>query len=155
MTLSATAKAAMFAQETSEIFFTLLTIVSTDPAVTLRLVDNYSDVTSNGETYTGFPFKLVMLSDQDENLPEATLQFDAVDRTMINFVRNLVDPPMVTIQVVLASSPNTKEYESPALTLRGVGWNSLIVTGKLSVENLVGKRWPSEAMTPALFPGLF
>ena len=55
-TVSATLEAAVYEQETNEIFHILLEIAHTDMSATLRFVNNTEDVVSNGDTYTAFPF---------------------------------------------------------------------------------------------------
>ncbi len=155
MTLSAAAKAALFGQQTDQVFLALLKIEHDDLAAPICVVNNYTDITSGSDLYSAFPFRVQLLSDQDENLPEAVLQIDNVDRSIVNAVRTITSAPTVTLSVVLAATPDTVEYGPIALTLRNVSWDALTVSGKLAVDPAIGKRFPGERMTPNLFRGLF
>jgi hypothetical protein len=88
-------------------------------------------------------------------MPNVTLSIDNVDRQIVNAVRALTGPPTVTVSVVLASSPNTIEAGPYQMTLRDASYDSLVVSGTLSVEDMMNEPYPVDLMTPANFPGLF
>lgn len=154
-TVSSTAKAAAFAQQTDQVYLVLLTIDHDDLSAPIRVVNNSENVESDGETYLGYPFEITLPADQDENLPAATLTIDNVDRTIVNAVRTITGPATASVSVVLASSPDTVEVGPYELTLRNVTWDALKVTGTLTSEDILNEPFPGEFMTPDNFPGLF
>lgn len=153
--LSTTAKAGIYAQQTDQVYIVLLTIDQEDLDEPIRLANNYANVTSNGETYVGFPFTITLPNDSDENVPHAQLTIDNVDRAIVNAVRTMTTGAVVTVSVVLASSPNTVEVGPFVMTLRNVSWNATTVSGTLQSEDLINEPFPGEFMTPNTFPGLF
>lgn len=155
MSLSTVAKSAIFAQNTTEVFITLLTLDSTELSTSINVAANYENVVSNGTTYVAFPFNLRLPSQQDENMPSASIEIDNIDRTIVNAVRTLTAPADVSIKIVLASSPDTYEYESPTFKLKGVTWDANVVRGSLTFDTIFGKKFPGEDMTPDLFPGMY
>ena len=155
--VSATFQAAVNAQETSEVFLVLLEIYHADigPPTTLYFVNNYEDVVSNGNTYTGFPFGINLPADIDDRLPEVQLSIDNIDRSIISEIRGLSGPPTITLKVILASTPNTIEAGPFDLTLRRVDYDAYTITGTLEVEDILNEPYPGDAFTPQNFPGLF
>ena len=155
--VSATFKAAVNAQETSEVFLVLLEIYHADigPPTTLYFVNNYEDVSSGGNTYTGFPFAINLPADLDNQLPTVQLQIDNIDRSIIAAIRGLSGPPTITIKVVLASSPDTIEAGPFEMTLRRIDYDAFTITGTLEVEDILNEPYPGDMFSPANFPGLF
>ena len=66
-TVSLSAMQGAMAQETDEVYLILLDIDHADLPSTLRFVNNDSDVTSNSNLYTAFPFEATMPDDKDDN----------------------------------------------------------------------------------------
>lgn len=153
--VSSTFRAAAFAQETDQIYLLLLTIDHADLAAPIRVVNNYADVVSSGDTYTGMPFEITLPPDNDESLSSAQLSIQNVDRQIVQAVRDIDSAPTVTLSVVLAASPNTIEAGPYEMTLRDVSYDALVVTGSLSVEDMMNEPYPGDFFTPGEFPGLF
>jgi hypothetical protein len=153
--VSSTFKAAAFAPETDQIYLLLLVIDHADLAQPIRVVNNYADVVSNGDTYIGCPFEITLPPDNDESLSAAQLAIQNVDRQIVQAVREIDSAPDVTLSVVLAASPNTIEAGPYAMTLRDVSYDALVVTGSLSVEDMMNEPYPGDFFTPGEFPGLF
>jgi len=153
--LSATAKQAIHAQETGEVFLMLLTIAHASLTPSLRFANNTVDVTSRGNTYLGWPFQVVLPQEFDDQLPVVQIQIDNIDRRIMEGVRLLTSPPAVTLEVVLASAPDTVEAGPFAFTFKGCDYDSLVVSGTLLFEDVLNEPYPRYAFTPGLFPGLF
>lgn len=153
-TLSSVAKQAMFGQETAEVFLLLLTIAGTG-ITTLHFVNNYENVTSNGQVYTAFPFEIALPEDTEERPPRMRIKIDNVDRQIVQAVRSLTSPPTITLSVVLASQPNTVEASFPGFTLRNVRYDALVVEGELLAEDVLSEPYPAGSFTPTVFQGLF
>ena len=153
--LSSAAKAGAFAQQTDQVYLVLLEIDNGEMASPIRVVNNYADVVSGGETYTAYPFDITLPTDADDAIPQATLTIDNVDRVITDAIREMVGSATVTISVVLAASPSTIEAGPYVMNLRNVTWNALTVSGQLAAEDVLNEPYPGEYMTPELFPGLF
>lgn len=153
--LSTTAKAAIFGSDTGQVFLLLLTISHASLSASLRFVNNYTDIVSNGNTYTAFPFEITLPDDKEESLPQMRLAIDNVDRQIVNAIRSLTSPPTVTLDVILASAPNTLEASFSGFVLRNVTYGELVVEGALLLEDVLNESFPQHSFTPNTAPGLF
>lgn len=153
-TLSSTALASIHAQETGEVWLVLLTISHASLPSPIRVVNNNEDITSRGNIYQAFPFDIVLPGEDPDGITKAMLRFDNVERTAITAIRGLTSPPSVTIEVILASAPDTVEISFEGLTVRNVTYDAVQIEGELHFESL----WTEPitlTMTPSRFPGLF
>lgn len=141
-------------QVTDEVWLTLLTIDSAEMPQPLRFVNDNASLTSRGQLFMAFPFDVEFPGQSDEDPGEARLVVDNIDRSIVNFVRQIVAPPLVTIEVVLASSPDTVEAAFSNMTLRNVTYDAKTVSGLLKFEDVVIEPVTYE-MTPERFPGQF
>ena len=153
-TLSTAALQAINAQQTGEVFHVLLTIENS-AGPPLRMTDNTEDVVSRGNTFVAYPFALELPSDEAGNISEARLSIDNVSRILVDELRNLSDPLVLTIEVVAASTPDTVEYEAIDYRLNNVKYDALSITGTLTQENFLTEAYPKDIMSGASFPGLF
>lgn len=146
--------ASINAQFTDEVWLTLLTINAPELDAPLRFVNNNESLESRGEVYLAFPFDIEFPGQDEENPGEARLVIDNIDRSIVNFVRSISTPPSITIEVVLASSPDTVEAAFANMTLRNVSYDAKTVSGLLKFEDIVVEP-ATYAMTPERFPGQF
>lgn len=163
-TLSSTALQSIFAQETDEVWITLLEIshpdlasdlyISSDPTTTLG--SGEYGTTSNSQDYTFLPFSLT-LAPQNENLiARARLTIDNVSRDLIAAVIEASNsPPVVNIKIVLASDPDTVEFQFLSLNMNNVNADATTLEADLFPKILQGEAFPSESFTFADFPGLY
>jgi hypothetical protein len=154
--LSSTARASIFAQETAEVWLFLLTITHPQLDQTLRFVNNLTDIVSRGQTYLGGPFELVLPDEVDEDQPpRVSISIDNVDRTIVEALRSISGAPAITLEIILASSPDTVEAGPFDFTLRDATGDAVAVTGTLAFEDLLSEPYPAGTFSPANFPGLF
>ncbi len=153
--ITITAKQAIYSQQTSEVFLVLLTIDHADLGAPIRVVNNTVDIVSNGNTFIGFPFFIDMPQERDDQLARVTLTIDNVDRQIVTAVRSLTSAPSVVMEIVLASDPDTIEAGPFSFTMRDVRYDSLVVEGELSFEDVLNEPYPGDSFTPATHPGLF
>jgi hypothetical protein len=153
--LSTAARQAMFAAETEQVFLLLLTIAHADLAETIRVAHNSQDVVSRGETYLAYPFRIELPADRDDQVAQVQLSIDNVDRQIVQAVRSLSGSPSVTLEVVLASSPDLLEAGPFEFSLLDAGYDALTVTGTLGYEDVLNEPYPGDSFTPNLFPGMF
>lgn len=152
--VSSVFKSASIASQTSEAFLLLITIDHDDLASPIRVTSDGVDTTSNGNTFTAFPFQINLLDDTDTGAPTANLTIDNIDRTVVDAIRSIDTPAAVTIQIVLASSPDTVEASMSMLELINTEWDRLKVTGTLSYESFDNDAFPAKVYNPKEFPGI-
>jgi len=152
--LSATAVASLTAETTDEVWLPLVTISHADLSSPIRVVANNENITSRGNTFIGYPFEIELPSQNDQSPGEARLRIDNVDASIVAAIRTITGPPTVTIEVILASAPNTVEIALPAMTMRDVSYDAATVEGTLRFEDITVE--PVAALiTPQRFPGLY
>ena len=162
--VSAAFQQAVNSQTTNEVFTVLLTIshesfiddirICSDPAVLLP-VAGVRGVVSRGDEFIYLPFEVVFPSQDDSGISNATIVTDNVDRTIIAAIRGADSPVDITVELVLSSDPDTVEASVENFRLEGVTYNSLTVSGQLSVEYFDLEPFPKGRFTPSEFPGIF
>ncbi len=162
--LSSTAKQALFAQQTDEVFAVLLTIehssfsqpvrISSDPKEDLPEA-GVKGIVSRGDEYIYPPFSLSLPSQDDTVLAKANISIDNVSREMISHVRGADSALSIKIEVILASDPDTVEISMSQFKLERVTYDALTVNADISVEYFDLEPFPARRFTPADFPGMF
>lgn len=152
-TLSTVAYQALSVQQTGEAFHFLLTIENS-AGPPLRLTDNTTDVVSRSQTFIAYPFALELPSDAAGRISEARIAIDNVSRALVDEIRNLAEPLVLTIEVVASSTPDTVEFEARDYTLKNITYDALTISGTLTQENYLSELYPKDILSGALFPGL-
>jgi len=162
--LSQNAKTAIYAQETSEVFITLVTINHEDFTDPIRICNDPYEllpiagvrgVVSRDDEYVFLPFNINLPIQDDTGLAKATFSVDNVSREIVAAVRGVTSSLSVTIEIVLASDVNTPEITVPDFKLEAVTYDALTVQGDLTIEYYELEPIPSRRFTPSDFPGLF
>ena len=155
-TLSATARAAVHAQQTGEVFAVLLDIGEGQLGATIRITNAGADLVSGGNTYFWCPFEFI-LPDDDDAVRTARVRVDNVDRQILAAIRSYAggDAKLkISARVVLASSPNTVE-SGPYDFVAGVfNYDASTIEAQLELQDILNQRFPAYSMTPGLFPGV-
>jgi len=152
--MSAPAVSSLNAQETGEVWLALLEI-SHSSFSTLRFVNNNEDITHGGNTYTAYPFKIVLSSESGEEISRASLEIDNIDRSIIQELRQIATAPTMTVKIVMASSPDTVEAGPFNFSLKDVKYNASTIKGTLGYEDILDEAWPSTLYTPQNHVALF
>ena len=153
--LTSTARAALAAQETGEVFLQLVTITHDDLEPTLYFVNNTVDIVSRGTTYLGWPFQITLPDEREDTMPTVQLVIDNVDRRIMEGIRLLPSAPALALEVILASDPDTLEAGPFNFAVRGVEYDALIIQATLAPEDLLNEHAISHSFSPKDFPGLF
>lgn len=153
-TLSTAGYAAVNAQETGEVFHMLITVANSN-GPPIRMTTNSEDVVSRGNTFLAYPFALELPTDEAGNISEARLSIDNVARALVDEIRGLVEPLVLTIEVVTESTPDTVEYSAEDYRLKNVNSDAITISGTLTQENYLTEPYPKDIMSGATFPGLF
>ena len=153
--ISAPLKAGLLAGATAEGVIPLLTISHPDLAAPVRLSGDRVDTVSRGDTYTAFPFDLVVPDDRLQQLPRGELQISNVSREITAWLRSLVSPPDVTIELVRLDDPDSVEASWTGLRLQEPRWTTEHIACSLVGGDRATRRWPAGRFEPSGFPGLY
>lgn len=166
MTVSDTLKQAAYAQETDEVFVTLVTLdsdeleepirICDDPTTALTgLGDDVYGIVSNGDTFVFMPYDILLPRDDASGTVSAKLSIQNTDRSIVRHARSVTRPINVMMQTVLASDPDTVEMEFDSFELSNVKYNVATIEGDLTLNYWGLEPFPSYGFTPSNFPGLF
>ena len=122
----------------------------------LRLVNDTSNVVSNGNTYVGLPFAVTLPTDQAREVPRAQLQMDNVGRDITAELEGLPVGAQLTatLSVVHRSSPDVVDYQFTA-PLSGVRVDVTTVTASMGPTDLMRRAAVALRFDPLTAPGLF
>jgi Domain of unknown function (DUF1833) len=154
--LSAEAFKAMFASETEQVFLMCLVLEHADLGTPIRVVHNNEDITRTAGVFSACFFDINLPEEAPGTVPQVTLTIENVDRTITDAVRNLQGRVKVTLDVVMASSPNTVEAGPFEFYMLSANFNTQFVQGRLGFEDdILNMGFPKDAYTPVTAPGLF
>ena len=159
-------RVAVYAQSTSEIPVLLVTISHDNLSVPIRVSTDNADTfdvdgtetrgtVSNGENFIFYPMQITLPDDSEESVTSANLVIDNIDRTIMQEIRQMTDSPTVTMQLVLASSPDVVEAEFDNFKFDSISADALTITGQLSLGHFHREPFPGTSMLPSNFAGLF
>lgn len=155
MALSETAVRSINASETGEVWLVLLTIDEASFDQPIRVVNAGADIISRLQTYVDTPVGVALPSQGTESPPRVELTLDAIDQTMARAFEAATPPVSCTLEVVLASDPDTVELGPIPLQVYHVNWDAMTVTGDLGFERLLDAPYPAHTISPADYPGVF
>ncbi len=148
-TLSLTGLQSALKQEIDEIFLAIIEITHDDLSPPLRFVNDKADITSNGDLYTAFPFRVAMPPDEDNKLPEVTLIISAVDQQIQNKLRALTSAPAVAYSVIKVSAPDTLEVGPLAFDVKGMDADAIDIRISIGFNSqILQERWPKDVFAP-------
>ncbi|WP_130617990.1 DUF1833 family protein [Dyella amyloliquefaciens] len=154
-TISVTALQAMLAQETAEVFLVCVTITHPD-IDTQRLVNNTEVVSRAAGDYLPCPMNLALPDQTEDQVPEVNIVIDNVDREVLRQIRLIRGVPQVTLEVILASSPDTVEAGPFDFSLKSTNYDVLSINGTLGYDDdILNQQVPAQTYTPVNSPGLF
>lgn len=155
MTVSATGRAASYAQETGEAWVTLLTIEDASFGEPVRLTDAGQLVVSGGQTYFPVPFTCDLVADSDDEVPQTQVSLDVVSEDVRAALEGIQGPADVTLAVVLGSQPDVVEAGPYRLKLTELEWDETVASGTLTFDPGLNYAYPSWVYTPATARGVF
>ena len=153
--LSLAARRAVNAQETAEVFLLLLTLDHPDLAEPIRVVNNLEPIISRGHSFVAYPFEIALPDEDPDTVARVTLRIDNVDREIVRSLRSITSPLSVSLEVVMAASPDTVEAGPFNMTLAAAEYDALTVTGELAFEDVLNEPFPGHSYVPGEYPGIF
>lgn len=154
MTLTAPGVRQAVAQHADDPFILLMTIEHEKLDTPIRVARNRQDVVSRSNTYLAFPFECELPTDSDQ-APEARITIANIDRRIGHALERIDTPADVSLELVLASTPDTVERAWTGLSFTQAVWSAASVTIGLSHIAYWDEPWPNKRITPRRFPGLF
>lgn len=151
--ISAELKAQLFAQESTDPFLTLVTL--SNPGFIARLVNNSSDIMSNGFLFTAFPMKIRLPNDDGETIRDFQIEFDNASLGLIEQLRTVTTEIGVKIELILASMPDVVQITHEDLIVRSINYTGQRITARIALDNFLSSAMTSERYTPSNFPGMF
>jgi len=124
---------------------------------TVRLSDDpptYGTI-SNGETFIFVMMNLLIPDDSEDGPLSAQLQLENVEADAGPLLEPILGDVQVTMQVVLASSPDFVEIEYAGLDLTSAQGGEGAITLSAGREDTALFTLPGDRMTRDRFPGLF
>ena len=154
--ISSTAMQAILAQNTPEVFIPCLKIDHPSFANPIRLAFNTETVSRTDGDYLPYAFQITLPEQREDQIPQVILTVDNTDLSVNNAIRTLVGQPTVTMDVVLASSPNTVEVGPFDYSLQSAQADANTIQGTLGFEmDIFSQQVPAQLYTPVSSPGLF
>lgn len=145
-----------FAQQTDEVWLTCLTLEHSQFVAPLRVVQNNQAITRGGQKFLPAFFDIALPEEAPDKVPQVTLAIDNVDRGITDLIRTIQGRIKVTMEVVLASHPDTVEAGPFVFWLLSVTYDAQIVQGVLGFEDdVLGTEFPKHKYTPINSPGLW
>lgn len=166
-TLTPAIIASLTGQQTSEVFLMLVTftVPGTSPAEILRVSSDPTErhsltpliykTVSRGDDYYFIPMTITLPNDTEGSPSAAQLSVSNVGLELISLLRSVSLPVAVTMEIVLASDPDTVGYTLPTFDLTQADWNENTVTLTLTIEALDREPFPAGNFDASGFPGLF
>lgn len=153
--LSATALAAIFSEQTSELFLTLVRIYDSNDVLQWALVNDSDSVTSNGQAHDPERFVVARPTEDESGISGAVLNIDNVAQDYTQFFVESTARPYVKIEIVLRSEPNTILVGPEEFSIVGwaIGYDVLMLT--LDADAVQYEPFPAQRMTPETTPALF
>lgn len=157
---------AMNAPETDKVPVVLVTIehallavplrFSTDPTVRLSTDPEvrYGTV-SRGNTYTYVPLSYTPPPDGEAVPSTVPLTLGFYDAATAVLLRSTAIRAKVTVEVVLADTPDTVEQSFPPFDLAAAQITAKGIALSLAIDGLANEPYPADDYTPATHPGLF
>jgi len=150
-----TFKQEAFKQSTDEVILELLTISHEDFSSDLRLVRNNENIVSQGDTFIASQFDLTWPQDREGEAPRASLKHQNISRELVAVIRGIRTPPSITMQVILASDPNTVQFEVTGMVIGKMDYDANTIQFELTFEIFSQTQFPGKTFNPAKWTGLF
>jgi Domain of unknown function (DUF1833) len=152
---SAQAILSLNALQTGSAWWVLTQISHAELTTPYRFVNNTTDVTALGQTWTAFPFDITFPVDDGATQPSVEVRFDNVDRTLIDVVRGLASAPRFDLYLVLSTQPDVIEMSYTDMQMIDITFDAQSITGRLISGDLLSAPYPADSYTPDQFPALF
>ena len=154
-TLSANALAAMYAQETGEVFLPIVKLSHPSWPDDLRFVPDHQPVTHQLEVYEPFGFRVALPDDEDEGIPVIRWTADNVTSEIAAAFRATTGPISATVSWIMLSEPDIVQAGPFEVELNSADYDAFEIRGVMTVEPILDEPFGHMVMSPKNAPGLF
>jgi len=122
----------------------------------VRVVNDMTDIISNGNLFIACPFRCTLPDDLENQLPKARLAVNNVGRDLMYWIETSGGGQGSTVRVmqVMRSRPNTIEWEI-TMNLFNVEVNMMEISAELGFQNVFVRPAVHVSYRPDNSPGLF
>jgi hypothetical protein len=159
--LSPAARQAAFAAETAEAFIGLMLISDVGLEGPLRFANNTESIWSRAfgdatpQEFLGWPFGLVLPDERDDQIVGARLQIDNIDPRIMASVRPLTRAPLISLRIVLASTPDYTEMGPVEGRVAGVNYNIQTIDATVTGPPVLSEPFPARTFVPGEWRAVF
>lgn len=134
----------------------LLELAAPSFSEVLRLANDTQNWESNGETFTGFPFRFKLPTDASGQPPKAVLEIDNVGREITADLESLQPGEIVTATLMVTDREDPDDiHQSFTLPLTNVLANQSVAVAQLGVDYIMRQQSVRIRYTPFTAPGIF
>jgi len=153
---SDTLKANLIRTSAEESPLCLLTIENDMLGTPIRVVRDFTDVVSNGETYAACNFDYSLPNESENEVPRCQLSIDNVGRTLTSMFEQLQGAPETTcyFQLIKRSEPDFVEFDIK-MDLVNVTITRFRVQGDLQFDRTLNRPAISQIYNKRNAPGLY
>jgi hypothetical protein len=145
---------AILACETGEVVVTCLTFEHESLAEPIRIVNDTVEIVRAAGTFQSYPFEPDLPEDTEEAGGTATLSICNVDKAITQQLKSIDGIPMVTMEVVLVSQPDTVEMGPFEFDIQQAEHDQTTLTLTLGhEEDFMNQAIPAQTYTPSNSPG--
>lgn len=154
--LSPTATASMLAADTAEVWLCCLTFTHPDISP-IRITNNNEAVLRVVGGHQPWPFEATLPDDTDAPNQNVTISIDNIDRAISRKLRTLRgERPQVTMEVVLASSPDTVERGPFDFSILSAEADIMTISLQVGLEeDFLNQGFPAQTYNPSNSAGMW
>ena len=153
--LSNAAVQSINASETGEVWLALIELTHASFGSPIRLVRNNASIVHAGNTYSAFPFSVMLPDDEPEIVPVVRWVAYNVDQSLTTALRSVTGPITGKLSYVLADTPDIVEIGPMEMQMSGFEFDSLTISGNMTIEPVLDALFGSKRMDGGNAPGLF
>lgn len=147
-------KQAINGDEIADPFLMLVKIKHDSLGDDIRIVNNYEDITSNGDLYIASGFELSIPSETTETVQKLKFTINNVDANLTATIRSLSTAPTIEAFLVFASNPDVVEVGPYEMEFHNTTINKVFITTDLIVTPIDGDTYPEDKMDQTIFTNL-
>ncbi|WP_147613865.1 DUF1833 family protein [Treponema pectinovorum] len=146
---------AVTAEETQEVFLTILKIY-VDDSVFIRIVNDNQNLTIKGEEYFACAFTAILPDQTGDGNKNCRLQIDNTDVSIYKIIKSSIGHKVTCdIAVVLSSSPEIYECGPFNFVLRNISADKNAITADLYDLYIQDRKATVFTYSPQDFPGMY
>lgn len=151
---SNTFKKAVTDLTTDKVVLVTMELSHPDWTENIYLVNNTTNITSNGQEYQAHGFSLTPAKSHDSGNPTAKVDVDDTDRTLNALFRSVTSEPTAVLNVILADNPDQIELGPYSFSVAQTSTAGPVITLALTVYTILNNNLTGFNMDKYYFPGL-